>query len=275
MTSVTVRGDQMAKELNGLCLRSKYLSRAAVASAPALIWIVEPDLDRARQFEKLCPQVLDVINPGDWKTEGEQKGFQYFQNFVLNTDESVEFLGPAGSIGRRCWTIPHHHCNHTNWVLPPDRVERPRVVGYLGQPAHLHDAEAIEAAVKKLGLEFRCFSDTDLKSYESIDIGIAWTRRDAQRDATRSNIKFANFAAHGIPSVVCDYVSYRAVNERLGEPAGIVAASLSDFIEGIATLAQGADLRSDFNRIAEKAQQSYSRQQIGQEYLAMLAQIRP
>jgi glycosyltransferase involved in cell wall biosynthesis len=275
MTSVTVRGDQMAEELVGLCLRSKYLSRGAVASAPALIWIVEPDLKRALSFAKHCPQILDVINPGDWKTEGEQKGFQFFENFILNTDDSVEFLGPAGSNGRKCWTIPHHHCNVTNWILPAARVERPRVVGYLGQPAHLHDAEEIEAAVKKLGLEFRCFTDTDLNSYQSIDIGIAWTRRDAQRDATRSNIKFANFAAHGIPSVVCDYVSYRAVNDRLGDPAGIVAASLTDFKDGIARLVQDTELRAQMSRTVSQAQQAYSREAIGKEYLAVLAQIRP
>jgi len=275
MTSVTVRGDQMAEELDGLCLRSKYLSRAAVSSAPALIWIVEPDLDRARNSPKHCPQVLDVINPGDWKTEGDQKGFQYFENFILNTDESVEFLGPAGPNGRRCWTIPHHHCNSSNWILPKSRVEKPRVVGYLGQAAHLHDSEEIEAAVKKLGLEFRCFTDTDLQSYQSIDIGIAWTQRDAQRDATRSNIKFANFAAHGIPSVVCDYVSYRAVNERLNQPAGIVAASITNLIEGIARLAQDTELRNKMNETAPQAQKVYSRAEIGKEYLAVLAQIRP
>ncbi len=275
MTSVTVRGDQMAEELNGLCLRSKYLSSATVASAPALIWIVEPDLDRARKSPKHCRQILDVINPGDWKTEGDQKGFQFFENFILNTDESVEFLGPAGPNGRRCWTIPHHHCNSSNWILPKTRVEKPRVVGYLGQAAHLHDAEMIEDAVKKLGLEFRCFTDTDLQSYQSIDIGIAWTQRDAQRDATRSNIKFANFAAHGIPSVVCDYVSYRAVYKRLSQPAGIVAASITDFIEGIARLAQDTELRIKMNETAPQAQKVYSRAEIGKEYLDVLAQIRP
>lgn len=155
------------------------------------------------------------------------------------------------------------------------RVEKPRVVGYLGQAAHLHDAQIIEDAVKKLGLEFRCFTDTDLQSYQSIDIGIAWTQRDAQRDATRSNIKFANFAAHGIPSVVCDYVSYRAVNERLNQPAGIVAASITDFIEGIARLAQDTELRIKMNETAPQAQKIYSRAEIGKEYLDVLAQIRP
>jgi hypothetical protein len=246
-----------------------------LSSAPAIVWIVEPDLDSMRRVPTHVPQVLDVINPGDWTKEADQKGFPVFRHFILNTAESREYLGPNIRSDATFQVIPHHHCNHTNYLLPESRVEKPTVVGYVGQQVHLHDEEAISTAVRRAGFEFRTFSDTELSGYREIDVGIAWTRRDAQRDATRSNIKLSNFAAHGIPSVVCDYASYRAVNAICERPVARIAGSLPEFLAHLNDLLVSETSRRQLQYARETVRSAHSLTSIAHHYQTFLAQIRP
>jgi hypothetical protein len=273
LTSMEVRGVQIAEELGGACTRCRYLSDEAVASAPALVWIIEPDLELVERFRGMAPQFFDPINPRIDPSGAFERMNRSFRYLLLNTRSSINWLGDEPEGGWRSWVVPHHHCNLSGYTLPDERLARPRVVGYLGQEEHLHDREEIEAAVKKLGLEFRSFDTWDLRAYEKIDIGIAWTRRDELRDQTRSNIKLTNFAAHGIPSVVCNYESYRDVDARLGG-AGLIRNSLSEFLEGVAQLAKGDELRRSFHSKATDAQEAYDRHAIAQEYLAAIATSR-
>jgi hypothetical protein len=273
LTSMEVRGVQIAQELDGVCTRCRYLTDATVASAPALFWIIEPDLELVSRFNRLTPQIFDPINPRIDETGEFSRYCRAFEYLLLNTKSSINWLGPPPETGWQSWVIPHHHCNRDGYVLPEERVAKPRNVGYLGQPEHLHDREEIEAAARKLGLEFVAFDTWDLDAYKEIDIGIAWTRRDELRDQTRSNIKLTNFAAHGIPSVVCDYESYRDVDGELGA-AGWIAGDLNGFIEGIAKLAGDEGLRRSYHAKAAQAQQRYSRSQIARDYLAVVDEIR-
>jgi glycosyltransferase involved in cell wall biosynthesis len=260
----------MAEQLGGSCLRSRYLGSSCIVNAEALIWIVQPELSIFRRYLGRIPQILDVVNPGDWRTEGAEKGFSDFSHLILNTAATESYLGPGPDSGRTCWVIPHHHCNFRGYRLPEERLARPKVVGYLGQPTHLHDLDRIVDAVEKLGLEFRSFADTELHRYEEIDIGVAWTRRDTQRDETRSNIKLSNFAAHGIPSVVCDYVSYRGVERRLKQPVAQFASTIEEFIEGLAELVQNEELRRRLHAASTPAFDAYSASTIAREYRGML-----
>jgi hypothetical protein len=260
-----VRGVQVAEEMNGTCCRCRYLTDAAVASAPALVWIIEPDLPLAERFEGLTPQFFDPINPRIDESGEFGRYCRAFKNLLLNTRSSLHWLGPPREDGWRSWVIPHHHCNRDAYILPEERLARPLNVCYLGQPEHLHDREEIEAAVSKMGLKFVCFDTWDLDAYKKIDIGIAWTRRDDLRDQTRSNIKLTNFVAHGIPSVVCDYESYRDVDEMLGK-AGLIRSSLGDFLDGIHELAQDEALRRSISQRAPAAQEQYSRSRIAEQY---------
>lgn len=273
---MTVRGDQMAEEMNGLCLRCKYLNPASVASAPALIWVVEPSLELVERFHGLTPQILDVINP-EYEAELRPAFFDRCSRFrflMLNTRSSIHHLGPEPGHGWKSWVVPHHHCNGTNWLLSEERLAKPRVVGYVGQPEHLHDTEAIEAAVEKMGLNFVNAWTTHLEAYQSIDIGVAWTRRDTLRDATRSNIKMTNFAAHGIPSVACNYESYRDVNDAATGSACLIRSSLEDFLEGIAELARNEDLRRQIHAQGPTVQRLYSRSAIAEQYRGIIREAR-
>jgi len=268
-----VRGVQIAGEMDGICTRCRYLTEPTVASAPALIWVIEPELDLVRRFDPLTVQFFDPINPRIDPTGEFSRMNQSFRYLLLNTESSINWLGPEPETGWMSFVIPHHHCNKTGYRLPETRLEKPKVVGYLGQPEHLHDGEEIKAAVEKMGLEFRSFDTWDLHAYQKIDIGIAWTRRDELRDQTRSNIKLANFAAHGIPSVVCDYESYRAVDKELGG-AALIRANLSDFIEGISELATSPDKRQSIHAKARNAEETYSLKSIAEQYRVAIDQAR-
>ncbi|MDX2064209.1 MAG: hypothetical protein SFX74_00555 [Fimbriimonadaceae bacterium] len=271
LTSVTVRGDQMADELGGVCLRTRYFSDGLIRSAPALVWIVEADAARWQRYERWTPQILDVVNPGDATREAVDKGFDRARFFLLNTEASREYLGTLRD-GACTWVVPHHHCNTSGFQLPEARLERPRVVGYLGQPVHLHDAEVISKTVRELGLDFRSFADTDLTGYQSIDIGIAWTRPDVQRARTRSNIKYTNFAAHGIPCIASDYESYRDVDARCG-PVGRLAGTLEEFLDGLREMASSESLRRTCSANGQTAYRSYSRESIGAQYREIITQV--
>ena len=275
MTSVAVRGDQMAAELEGVCLRNRYLTDRVVAASPALIWIVNADLEQVRRFDSLAtPQFLDVINP-EYEAELRPAFYercQAFRYLLLNTEASRRYLGPSRE-DWRWWVVPHHHCNERGYRLSDERVARPATVGYLGQPEHLHDTDAIVAAVEKLGLRWISADTRDLRSYETIDIGVAWTRPDALRDETRSNIKVTNFAAHGIPSVVCDYASYRETDSALGGGAALIRSSLPEFLDGLALLARDEGLRRSVAATGFGAYERFSRQAIGDRYRAVVRDV--
>ncbi len=273
LTSMEVRGVQIAQELGGVCTRSRYLAEAAVASSPALFWIIEPDLELVSKFDGLTPQFFDPINPRIDESGEFNRYCQAFKYLLLNTRSSINWLGPPPDEGWRSWVIPHHHCNGDGYVLPEERLARPRNVGYLGQPEHLHDREEIEKAVHKMGLEFVAFDTWDLDAYKKIDIGIAWTRRDDLRDQTRSNIKLTNFAAHGIPSVVCDYESYRDVNREIGG-AGLIAGELPEFIDGISQLANSEEMRRGIHAKARDVQERYGRSAVAQRYSQVIRDVR-
>ncbi len=275
MTSVTVRGDQMARELGGYCLRSKYLTDAAVKSSPAVVWVVEHSPELLKRFSASSPQILDVINPPgpDWYLQIPDR-FQSFRYLMLNTASSLEYLGQEPEKGWKWWVVPHHHCNFSGYQLAEARVERPLTIGYVGQPEHLHDSESIEACVSKLGLKWLSADTRDLDGYKNIDIGVAWTRRDKLRDETRSNIKLANFAAHGIPSVVCAYESYRDVDARLGGGATIVCSTLGELLEGLAEIVENPDQRVAIAKKARPALEMYSIQAIGGQYRQIISEAR-
>lgn len=274
MTSVTVRGDQMAEEMGGVCLRNRFLTGAAVQTSPAAIWIVEADLDQVARFRAASPQIMDVINPA-YEQDRDKFAPQYrtFRYMLLNTRSSRHYLGVEPDHGWRTWVVPHHHCNVSRWLLPEERVERPRTVGYLGEPGHLHDHAEIEAAVKKLGMRLVSASACDLEAYRQFDIGIAWTRRDRQRDETRSNIKLTNFAAHGIPSVVCDYESYRDADEALGGVC-LIRPDLPGFLEALAELAGDAEMRRRFASRGATALKLYSRESVAEQYWQVIREAR-
>lgn len=149
----------------------------------------------------------------------------------------------------------------------------PRIVGYVGEPGHLHDSDAIESAVSKMGLEFLSARSQDLGAYKKIDIGVAWTRPEALRDDTRSNIKLANFCAFGIPSVVAGYESYRDVDAALGGNACLFAGSVEEVIEQIGRLAGDEHLRRSIHEKAIPAQERYSLSVVAAKYRTMVEEI--
>jgi hypothetical protein len=262
--SVLVRGDQMARELQGLCLRHRFLSERAASRNRALVWIATADEARVRPLGRSIPQLFDIIYP----QSGEENLTPYhqFSYLIVNTPECVQWLGRPPDRGWQHWVIPHHHCNVSGYRLSEERLARPAVVGYVGETAHLHDAEAIESAVRSLGLEFRQFPSRSIASYREIDVGIAWTRPDDKRDQCRSNLKLVNFLAHGIPAIVCDYRSYRDVERTLGGASCIIRSDLEGFLNGIAEVVQSETLRRDLSERGYGAFEAYALARIADRY---------
>ncbi len=264
----------MAEELGGLALRSRYLSDAGVVSAPAVIWVNEADIRKVRRYHGVTPQILDVINPRCGADDRVHfwEMCRAFRFLIVNTEATREYLGPVPEHGWKSWVVPHHHCNRTGYVVPEDRIERPRVVGYIGEREHLHDEDLIEAHIKKLGLVFLRCGSSALSAYEQFDIGISWTRPEEIRDRTRSNQKMVNFVAHGIPCVVPEYDSYRAVDAEVGGGSCILRHDLESWLDGLSELAGNESLRRAMWSKAVKAQEAYSRRTIGQMYRVVIAE---
>jgi hypothetical protein len=273
LPAVIVRGDQMASELKGQVLRCRYLREPSVRASKALIWISEIRPELIDRFEGLTPQIYEPVNPKIDPTGQFNRKCRRFEFVILNTRSSLNWLGAPPEKGWRHWVIPHHHCNQTGYRLPEERLERPAVVGYLGEPEHLHDSDPIQAAIEKMGMRFLNAPANDLHRYRDIDIGIAWTRREELRDQTRSNVKLANFVAHGIPCVVCDYESYRDVDRALGGDSCLIRGELNAFIDGIAEIVSNRDLRMRLSERAWAANRLYAREEIGRQYLAMIDEI--
>jgi hypothetical protein len=145
-------------------------------------------------------------------------------------------------------------------------------VGYVGDPANLDDLEAISAAVTKMGLTFLMAEPRDLATYELIDIGVAWCRRDTRNDATRSNIKLTNFLAHGIPSVVCDFESYREVDRVLGGGSSSIEGNLTEWMDALAELSQNEEARALMTSKADQVQRLYARSSIAERYLQAIGE---
>jgi hypothetical protein len=273
LTSMDVRARQIGDALGASYIRGKYLMPDAARRARCVIWVAVADAQKVRAIGDAAPQVFDIINPSVEKGEPYFDLVDEFETLILNTRSTLDFLRSSGRRDRRTYVIPHHHCNVWNFALPEERVARPRTVGYVGEPGHLHDSGEIQAAAKALGLQWVAADPHNLTAYKTIDIGVAWTKPEELRDKTRSNIKMTNFCAFGIPSVVCDYESYRDVDEKLGGGAAVIARTLPEFLEGFQKLATDEELRRSVHEKALPARELYSRAAVAGQYLSMVEEI--
>lgn len=273
LTSMDVRARQIAEEIGAAYVRGRYLQPSAAQRARCVIWVAVADINRVKAIGLQAPQVFDIINPSVEKGDPYFDLVEEFDTLILNTASTLEFLRPRRKGQWRSYVIPHHHCNWWGYIMPEERVEGPKRVGYVGEPGHLHDSEKIQAAVKSLGLDFVCADPYNLAAYKAFDIGVAWTRPEELRDKTRSNIKLTNFCAFGIPSVVCNYESYRDVDRTLGGGACLLAGSIEEFLEKLAELSRNTDLRRSIHCKAKEALSVYSRPAIGRMYMQMVKDI--
>ncbi|HVL38049.1 MAG TPA: hypothetical protein VM328_01540 [Fimbriimonadaceae bacterium] len=272
LTSMDVRGRQVAQALGAEVVRGRLLEPRRSVGARALVWVAVASPELVQAIRGKAPQIFDVINPSIEKGRSYFEMVDAFDALILNTRSTLDFL-PSARSDRRAYVIPHHHCNRWRFLLPEERLARPQVVGYVGQPEHLHDAEAIRAHVESLGLRFLTAGTRDLTAYKQIDIGVAWTRPEELRDRTRSNIKLSNFCAFGIPSVVCNYESYRDVDATLGGGACLIADSLADFLESLTRLCREDDLRRQVHLKAKRALELYAVETVADRYRQLLREV--
>lgn len=271
LTSMDVRARQIAEPLHATYIRGRYLKVNQAVKARCVIWVAVAEPAVVDAIGRATPQIFDIINPSVEKGRPYFETVEKFDYLILNTQGTLSYLDIRSR--PRTWVIPHHHCNTYGYCLPEERVARPRTVGYVGQPEHLHRAAEIENAVRKLGLKFLNTGTRDLSAYKDIDIGVAWTNPEPLRDATRSNVKLTNFCAFGIPSVVSNYESYRDVDRALGGGAALFASTFEEFLDQLERLITDESLRRQTHLRTFPAYDLYSRETIARQYCAMIEAI--
>ncbi|HWD39419.1 MAG TPA: hypothetical protein VG944_11250 [Fimbriimonas sp.] len=271
-----VRGEQIAQEIGGLALRSSFLSQNAVLSAPALFWVQGAEIPKVRFYHGTTPQILDVV---DVVADVGHRSLFYekcraFRFLVLTTRSMKNYAGPVPEHGWKSWVVPFHHDNASRYEMPESQLERPRMIGFVGDAKKLQSIEVIESHVRKMGFAFIVFPKADDTAYEQIDVGIHWTHPDAARDETANNSMLTNYLSRGIPCVMPDYESYRDVEEALEGPCCLRAKTLSDWFEKLAELMKDEALRRSFAAKAEAARIRYSLHSTGLLYKGVIAEAR-
>ena len=266
-SSFLVRGIQVAPHCNGVAIRKRYLNEERLKKAAGLVWVAEPDPAIAKNLHGKVHQAVDIVQRWAKPLNEQLPDLAIYDGFIVNTmSMAEEALSHAKS--KPVCVIPHHHCNTSGYRIPNDRLETPKLVGYVGAPDHLHDADAIRTRVEKLGLRFGSFGPFELARYFTIDIGIAWTHDDPERSRFRSNVKHANFCAFGIPSVLPKYESYVAADAELGGGSCLFAKNTGEMLNQLEKLIADVDLRKGISNTASQALTRYSLPRIGEAYRA-------
>lgn len=264
-SSFLVRGIQVAPHCNGVALRKRYLSEERLKKAAGLVWVAEPDPVLAKKFQGKVHQAVDIVQRWSKPLNEQLSDLAIYDGFIVNTMSMAEEV-LQHSRGKPVCIVQHHHCNTSGFRIPSERLEKPKLVGYVGAPDHLHDADAIRKCVEKLGLNFGSFGPFELARYYSIDIGIAWTHEDPSRTKYRSNVKHANFCAFGIPSVLPKYESYVTADAELGAGTCLFASNTEEMLRQLEKLIADAELRMKISKRAVQALTRYSLPKIGEAY---------
>lgn len=262
-----MRGIQVAPHCNGIALRKRYLDENRLKNAAGLVWVAEPDPALAKKLQGKVHQAVDIVQRWAKPLNEQLPDLSIYDGFIVNTMSMAEEV-LSHSKNKPVCVIPHHHCNTSGFRIPPERLEKPKLVGYVGAPDHLHDADAIRKCVEKLGLRFGSFGPYELAKYFVIDIGIAWTHDDPERTRFRSNVKHANFCAFGIPSVLPKYESYVAADAELGGGSCLFAKNTEEMLTQLEKLIADNALRTNLSKTAVQALTRYSLPRIGEAYRA-------
>lgn len=267
-----MRGIQVAPHCNGIALRKRYLDENRLKNAAGLVWVAEPDPVLAQKLQGKVHQAVDIVQRWAKPLNEQLPDLAIYDGFILNTmsmAEEVISLAPQKPV---C-VVPHHHCNTSGFRIPSERLEKPKLVGYVGAPDHLQDVDAIRRCVDKLGLRFGSFGPFELSRYFVIDIGIAWTHDDPERTRFRSNVKHANFCAFGIPSVLPKYESYVAADAELGGGSCLFASNKDEMLNQLEKLIADGALRTKISKTASQALTRFSLPRIGEAYRAAFPKL--
>jgi hypothetical protein len=266
----------MAAELGGVCLAAGSVRDSMVGSAHAIVWEGSDRPRRAPRNQAAAPQILDVHIPPDDQEERSDllEACREFRFLLTSTQATREYLGSEPEEGWRSWIVPHHHNNPVGFVISEDRIESPRVVGFVGGGSDLHDPDAIESQIKKLSLVFMRCEDSGPSAYEHIDIGIAWTRPHEIRDRTLGCRTMVNLVSRGIPCVLPEYDSYRDADAALGGGAAVIRSDLPSWLEGLGEIVGSEAVRREIWSKASAAQRLYSRKTIGNTLLSVVEECR-
>ena len=192
--------------------------------------------------------------------------------YVVTNQRSKKRLSQC--VDSHCVHVIPHHAAPDSLVEKEDKL--PCVVGYIGLPDQLHHAQEIKSHVESLGLEF--FTGHPLNREEccdmlsKIDIGVIFLERNNRTGYVldyKPNQKLSNFQCFGIPTVACDYDSFK----EFGGDAYVVVKTLEEVLRAITMLVENKDTRADIRKRGYTAGKALLSTNVACYYERMLDEI--
>lgn len=250
--SSQIRGQQVAR-----ALRCEFGTKSD-PDAEAVVFVKEPPsrpvLDYVRQRHQLV--FYDPVDNYDFRT---MAGLDVDAVMACNRSHcrKLKTIFPNAVVK----IVPHHHCRLDGDPLTTGSD----LIGYVGDPKNL----GID--VDRLGREFPGIIITrDLKALRQIGIGLAYRPPGIER-SYKSNVKLANYWAHGAVAVCSPDTSYI---EMGGGDGAWFAHTEEEAIAHIHYLRDNEDVRRRFSQLNSKRSRMYNVSSIAKYYLSFLDLVR-
>ena len=172
------------------------------------------------------------------------------------------------------FVIPHHTVSDSLVLKNVDN--KPETIGYLGTKDQLHARDNIQNICDLNSLRFYenhpSTKESCIKDLEKIDIGVVYLERNYRTDYVlkyKPNQKLSNFQCFGIPTVICDYESYK---EFGGKDSYLLASSPEEVEVCILKLINDPSLRRKIQENGYKAAERLLVKNIVKEYDSIIKQ---
>ena len=227
--------------------------------------VIDRAVSNLHILQRSQPNATDI----DWSTLAH--GLIDF--YIVNNTKSGDALWPHVNKKQKVYVIPHHAATYE---LVEREDKKPKIVGYVGLPDQIDHSEKIEEHVKDLGLEFMSghprTREESCEMLSMIDIGIVFLERNNRTAYVldyKPNQKLSNFQCFGIPTVICDYDSFK----EFGDNAFLLSETIDDALESITRIVKDDELRKDLRARGYEAGKNLLRDYVSLYYRRMVSEV--
>ena len=227
--------------------------------------VIDRAVSNLHILQRSQPNATDI----DWSTLAH--GLIDF--YIVNNTKSGDALWPHVNKKQKVYVIPHHAATYE---LVEREDKKPKIVGYVGLPDQIDHSEKIEEHVKDLGLEFMSghprTREECCEMLSMIDIGIVFLERNNRTAYVldyKPNQKLSNFQCFGIPTVICDYDSFK----EFGDNAFLLSETIDDALASITRIVKDDELRKDLRARGYEAGKNLLRDYVSLYYRRMVSEV--